>query len=243
MKALIVNLRLPVVALCTLPLVAERLVYSAGWRLFDAGRATIQFGASEASVVVETHGVVGKLHPVNDRYRSTYSDGMCAISSLLRADEGDEQSETVVTFEAGLARRVETDLKLKTKQTGEVATPACVHDLVGGLMKMRGLHLKPGTETTLPLSDGRKSIQARVAAVNVEMVTTKAGQFRAVRHEVFLYNGAFFRKKGRLFVWISDDEQRLPVKMKVELPFYIGDVTVALDSVTASATQQAFLRN
>jgi Protein of unknown function (DUF3108) len=64
-----------------------------------------------------------------------------------------------------------------------------------------------------------------------------------MRYEVFLYNGVFFSKRARLFVWISDDERRLPVQMKVEMAFYIGDITVQLDSVTPNSTEQAFLRN
>jgi hypothetical protein len=242
------KMRLAIIAMFALPLAAEQLVYSAGWRLFDAGRATIEVGAREASVLVETQGVVGKLHPVRDQYQSTFRDALCAVSSSMHAEEGNEVSETLVAFGLGKAHRVETDLKLNTKHTGEVATPDCVHDLVGGLMKMRELHLRPGAEAKLPLSDGRKSIQARVAALDVETIRTPAGEFRAIRHEVFLYNGVFFRKKGRLFVWLSDDERQLPVQMKVELAFYIGDIVVKLDSVSGpayrvAASQQASLRN
>jgi Protein of unknown function (DUF3108) len=114
--------------LAAMPVGAEVFHYSAGWRLFDAGRAVIEVRPRESLVHVTTHGVVGKLHPVDDRYHATFNESLCAINSLMHAVEADEQSETAVTFEPGIARRVETDLKLHEKKTAEVATPACVHE-------------------------------------------------------------------------------------------------------------------
>jgi hypothetical protein len=62
-------------------------------------------------------------------------------------------------------------------------------------------------------------------------VNTPAGKFKATRYEAFLFNGVLYGRKGRLFVWISDDEKRLPVQIRVQLPFYIGTVTVQLEKV------------
>jgi hypothetical protein len=40
-----------------------------------------------------------------------------------------------------------------------------------------------------------------------------------------------YRRKGRLFVWISEDERRLPVQIRIQMPFYIGTVTLQLEKV------------
>ena len=234
-----------IIAILAVPLLGqtgtEQFAYTATWRLFDAGRAVIRVTGHETTVDVATQGIVGKLHPVKDRYQSTLRDGYCAQSSLMKAEEGDEQTETAVSFDQGIARRIHTDFKQNRKETSEIAIPACTHDLVGGLMKMRELRLRPGAEARVPLSDGRKMVQTRVLADRLETITTNAGTFKAIRYEVFLYNGVFFRKKGHLFVWITDDERRLPVQMKVELAFYIGDIVVSLDALPAATNEQAIL--
>jgi hypothetical protein len=62
-------------------------------------------------------------------------------------------------------------------------------------------------------------------------VKTPAGTFQTTRYEAFLFNGVLFGRKGRLFIWISDDEARLPVQIRVQLPFYIGTVTIQLEKV------------
>ena len=58
-------------------------------------------------------------------------------------------------------------------------------------------------------------------------------------------NGAFYRRKGQLFIWITDDDKRIPVQIQVALPFYVGDVTLRLESIAADAAApvgQAILR-
>ena len=231
--------------LCCTPLAAEQFTFLAEWRFFDAGRAVIQTSSRESTVDIASMGVVGKLHPVKDRYHSTYADGLCVLASLMQSQEGEETKETRVTFAQGKARSEEKDMADGKIEVKEVAIPACVHDVIGALMKLRTERMLPGAETKLPVSDGRRSIQARVKAEKVETVKTPAGTFRAMRHEAFLMNGAFYRRKGQLFIWISDDDRRIPVQIQVQLPFYVGDVTLRLESIAPDAPApvgQAILR-
>ena len=43
-----------------------------------------------------------------------------------------------------------------------------------------------------------------------------------------------YRRSGRLFVWLTDDERRLPVQIRVQLRFYIGTVTLQLEKEETS---------
>ena len=83
--------------------------------------------------------------------------------------------------------------------------------------------------TELPVSDGKKVIMARVESQAKETIRTPLGQFNATRYEAFLFNGVLYARKGRLFVWISDDDKRLPVQIRVQLPFYVGTITLQLE--------------
>ena len=99
---------------------------------------------------------------------------------------------------------------------------------VGALYRLRTLRGDPGQQVQLPVSDGKKSIQARAEAQEREVVKTPAGTFRTLRYEAFLFNNVLFRRKGRLFVWFTDDERRLPVQIRVRLPLYVGTITLQL---------------
>ena len=44
-----------------------------------------------------------------------------------------------------------------------------------------------------------------------------------------LFNGVIFRRKARLFVWVTDDARRLPVQIRVQMPLLWGTVTLRLE--------------
>ena len=45
------------------------------------------------------------------------------------------------------------------------------------------------------------------------------GKFKAIRYEVFMFNDVLINKKARLFVWLTDDDRRLPVRFGCECSF------------------------
>ncbi len=220
----------------------EVLHYRVEWRLIHAGDARLSWAPSQASggpgweatLLLQSVGLVSRLYQVDDRYTVVLDDQLCARNSLLKASEGSRRRETMVTFdrERQKASYLERDLaRQKVVDTHEIDVPACVHDVIGGLQRLRRLRLELGQSTEIPLSDGKKSIQARVEAQQREPVRTRAGSFQTVRYEAFLFNNVFYRRRGRLFVWLTDDERRLPVQVRVRLPFYIGTVTLELEKM------------
>jgi len=179
-------------------------------------------------------GLVRSFVKVDDDYSASYRPGWCAAATVLTAHEGKRHRETKVRFDAETrkAHYLERDLeKNAVVAENTIDIPACVHDVIGGLQRLREMLPAPGTVTELPVSDGKKAVMARVEAQGRERVSTPVGEFQSIRYEAFLMSGVLYRRKGRLFVWISEDERRLPVRIRVQLPFYIGTVTVQLEKV------------
>ena len=101
-------------------------------------------------------------------------------------------------------------------------------DVIGGLLKLRTLHLEPGQSTQFPMSDGKKTAMARRSAgPRADQVTT--GTFNTVRYEVFLFNGVLYSRKADLFVWLTDDAHRLPVQIRARMSFPVGSITFTMD--------------
>jgi len=111
----------------------------------------------------------------------------------------------------------------------EIDIPPCVHDVLGGLYLLRTLNLQPGQTTQVAVSDGKKSVMARVEAQQREEVKTPAGSFKTIRYEAFLFNGVLYRRYGSLHVWLTDDARKLPVQIRVRLQFAIGTITLQLE--------------
>jgi hypothetical protein len=217
----------------------EVLEYKVEWRLITAGRARVEWNAGEGPATpsrvnmhVESVGLVSKLFKVEDNYAARLSQNFCAEGVEISSLEGNRQRDTKVTYdsETRKANYLERDrLKNSVVLAQEIDIPSCVHDVVGGLFYMRTLNLEPGQSAQVPISDGKKSVMARVEAQQREEIKTPAGTFRAIRYEAFLFNNVLFRRQAHLYFWLSDDRRKLPVQIRVRMQFTIGTITLQLD--------------
>ena len=229
----------------------EKLHYSVDWRFIPAGTAIIQMtphpaGANEgfkAEVHILSSGMLDKLFHVEDTYSADYEAEYCAVQSTLDASEGKRHRETKINFDRTQkkASSVERDMIASGKivKSSEVEIPSCVHDIIGGLFMLRTLHLEPGQSTTIPMSDGKKTVAAKIEAQEWEEIKTKAGSFKTLRYEAFIFNNVLYPRNARLTVWVTDDARRLPVQMRVKMQFTIGTVTLSLDKIGEEPVKRA----
>lgn len=63
-----------------------------------------------------------------------------------------------------------------------------------------------------------------------EKVTVPAGVFSCYKVEPLLQSEGIFRQKGRLIIWLTDDNHRLPVKMTSKIS--IGNIGTNLETYT-----------
>lgn len=216
----------------------EELQFAVEWRLIPAGTAQVQWNAtphsgaaaSELKLHLQSAGLVSRLFRVDDEYQVLMNQNLCAQTTDTMAQEGSRRRETHVAFDPlqHKARYAEKDLTKNSTVTQEVDIPPCVHDVMGGLLMLRNLKLEPGNAVQLPLSDGKKFVQARVESQRREDLVTPLGTRKTIRYEVFLFDNVLYRRPGHLHVWLTDDARRLPVQIQVRLQFTIGTITLRL---------------
>ncbi len=59
-----------------------------------------------------------------------------------------------------------------------------------------------------------------------EVVNSVVGKFNCLKFNPTIIAGRIFRKNSKLYLWITDDNNRIPVKANVEL--VVGSVTMEL---------------
>ena len=220
----------------------ESLDFSVEWRLITAGKANLSWnstpgagiGAGDVKLHLESAGLVSRLFLVDDNYAASLRANFCAQSSSIEAREGTRHKDTQVTYDSGARRAsfLEKDLVKNTSTTQEVEIPPCVHDLIGGLMALRYMQIEPGKSAQIPVSDGKKFVMAKVESQRHEQLKTAFGPVNTTLYEIYLFDNVLFRRSGRLHIWISDDERRLPVQLQVRLQFAIGTITFRLNKPT-----------
>jgi hypothetical protein len=214
----------------TLP--KEKLTYAVEWRLIRAGTVVVERSPHQASMHLESAGIVSTLFRIQDVYTVNYEDSVCATSSVMESMERERHHETRVTYDRARnhASFIERDLNNNTivKQTG-TDIPNCVADVLGAFTKIRAMNVGVGQSAQVPVSDGKKAAQVKVTGMEHEIVKTPAGTFQTIRYSADLMNGVVYPRKGEVFVWLSDDAERLPVQIRIRTSWPISTVTLDLE--------------
>jgi hypothetical protein len=149
----------------------------------------------------------------------------------LDAQEGKKHFVTRLNFNrtSKKVEYTEHNVVKNTTTTKELDTPPCTHEILGALAALRLAQPDPGKPLSLPVTDGKKLAFVRVEAQANEALNIEGKKYSTTRYEVFLFDNVLYKRKGRLFLWMTDDPNHLPVQLQVHLGFPIGNITIQLE--------------
>jgi len=209
--------------------------YDGEWRFVTAGVATLRIEQSGSqnhiAATVDSTGVVSLLYRVADSYNS-YSDAktLCSNKLIKHSEEGSHRRDTTITFDYSRGKAVLEERSFNNQQKREEnAIPACVTDVLSGILYVASLPLQVGSTYTFPLNDGSKTVTVQAHVEGKEDIKTPAGTFHTVRVGPEGDSGTLLRNKGRIWIWYTDDNKHLPIQIRVKA-FY-GTLTVYLSSI------------
>lgn len=104
-------------------------------------------------------------------------------------------------------------------------------DLVSAYYFSRSLdiaRMKVGDKFKLNYFLGDNIHQLEIKYVGKEVVDSKLGKIRCLKFSPSIEPGRIFRKDSNLYLWITDDGNRVPVKAQVEI--LVGAVTMEIKS-------------
>ena len=104
-----------------------------------------------------------------------------------------------------------------------------VFDLVTSSMLVRHINLQPADTLILDIfQPDEKSFPLKIVVLRRETIETIFGETRCLVIEPMLKNyAALFIKYGPLYIWLTDDDKKIPVKAETEL--IIGKIIVQLE--------------
>jgi hypothetical protein len=87
--------------------------------------------------------------------------------------------------------------------------------LLSGLVFLRLQNYKEGQLLRIPVTDDQKNYEFDILVSKREKVKTECGHIDTIKLEPKIFGpDKFFRKKGEMFIWITDNEQRVPVHLE-----------------------------
>ncbi len=220
----------------------EILTYEVTWSIFPAGQvvaalASVGEGSGDAYQVTTTarsQGFVSLLYNVQNEVHSFFDpQTVCSRRISKKIKEGRRRKETQIVFDS--ARRLaildERDLNNPNAPAkhAENEIPACVQDVVSAFYFVRRQPLVVGQQIRVPLNDGAKTYEVTVDVQSRDQIQTPGGSRSAFRLEPKVFGG-LYKRKGRMLIWLSDDEQRLPLRIQAMIS--VGSLTGNLKSVS-----------
>ncbi|HEV2418870.1 MAG TPA: DUF3108 domain-containing protein [Terriglobia bacterium] len=224
----------------------ETLNYAITWSLFPAGEVTSTIGeigsgqddAYQINVTARSSGVVSLLYNIDNAYHATADPRtLCSRQIEKTINEGGRHKQTHILFDSGKREAIldERDMGKAGHplKHSENAIPACVEDIVTAFYYLRRQPMQVGDKISVPVNDGSKTHTVVVDVQAREQIKTPLGPRYAFRLEPRAL-GDLYKKKGRMLIWISDDHERLPLRIKAMM--LIGTITGNLQSVTYKHT-------
>ncbi|WP_285060339.1 DUF3108 domain-containing protein [Pedobacter ginsengisoli] len=115
---------------------------------------------------------------------------------------------------------------------GTFSTPTMqTFDLVSSYYFARSLDIskmKIGDFVKLNYFLGDEISQLEIQYLGREVIKTKLGKIRCLKFSPSIKPGRIFRKDSRLYLWVSDDGNRVPLKAQVEI--LVGSVIMEIKS-------------
>jgi hypothetical protein len=224
----------------------ERLTYSVTWSVFDAGEVTATVvqgsggttGRDEIITTAHSQGFVSMLYALNDEFKSRFDpDTLCSSGISKRVVEGRRRKQTEIVFDSSRQLAVLDEHNLanpsEPPKHGEQSIPPCAEDVVSAFYFLRSQPMKVGDRITLPVNDGSKTTEVTAEVQAREQIDTPLGRRYAFRVEPTVF-GSLYKRKGRMLIWFSDDEQRLPLRIKAMIS--VGTITGTLKAASGGAT-------
>ena len=199
------------------------------------------------STEVISKGFFSKLFGVNFHFRAETQvepNNFYALRSTKIDEQGKRlrTSETVFDAEAKKVEYTERDPN-NAGQPARVITAALegpTQDIVSAIYFLRTLDLTPGNSFTIPVSDSGRVFQvpARIVAEK-KKVKSIVGKVAVVRIDVDLFGPGrpVEEGKGKMSIWVTNDERRIPIKAR--LSHDIGQLDITLKSIQRDVPQVA----
>lgn len=210
----------------------ETLDYTVTWMKVTGGTARMTIAPADDSTyritsVAKSSGGLARFFKIRDVIETDVArSDFSTLRYVKRLDERGDKMEEVTTVEDGVATR-------KRKKIKKVPVPRPVYDPISVIYYFRKLELAPGKSYELNLISDGKLYTVHAHVLRREKVQTPAGTFNALLVEPEMASGGVQREE-RLFIWYSDDERHLPVRIRTEVKF--GSVTATLTNVTPRVT-------
>ncbi len=204
----------------------ENLVFDISWMTVVAGegklhvKKRLDYNGSDVlkiNISSKSTGWVRKLHKVDDT-TFTYFDIDKRYSHMadIRISEGRYRKHKVITFDQKSHKAL---YKVNAKEPKEFDIAPNSQDALSALYFLRTMRgkLLVGKTVLIPMFDDKKKYMLEVEVLRKERIKLTQGMVDTIVVQPFLKSEGVFQRKGKMWIWLTDDEFLTPVKIRSKI--------------------------
>ncbi|MEW6555803.1 MAG: DUF3108 domain-containing protein [Elusimicrobiota bacterium] len=211
--------------------VGEKLVFDVYWQFIKVGYGTLQI-----KDIVDLQGR-NAYHIHSAAKSSPFFDVFYKVRDTNESYIDVEKFHSLV-FEQHISEgRYKRNRKIVYHQDKHFAVnhkgekfsiPENVLDILAALYWVRLQKLEPKNSLTLNVNSNKKNYKMVVKIHNKEIIKINGKKYETVVVEPDLQDAGIFMQKGKLLVWMTDDENHIPIKMKSQIG--VGSIVAELSN-------------
>jgi|WetSurMetagenome_2_1015567.scaffolds.fasta_scaffold181960_2 hypothetical protein len=213
--------------------VGERLVFEVNYGFITAGEAVMEVTGYDSvaghkcyrvEFTVNSVPSFSWVYKVEDRYL-TFID----VETL--APWKFEQHIREGTYRRDFIAEFDQVNRVARTTEGNFPTPQYVHDIMSAFYYARIMDFstyRQGDGILLSNFYKDKSYDLKVNFLGRQELETEAGTFNTIVVEPLVKEGGLFKSEGRIVIWLSDDERKIPVRVNTKI--VIGSIDTELKS-------------
>lgn len=178
-----------------------------------------------------TAGLFERIYPMHDSIDCHFSPDLLLLQSEKRSEEGGYYSADRLTFrydrdttEARSIRYTRSGTKIDTtlQTVGQR-----MYDILGATLYLRSIEwetMKPGDATPFNVAIGRDIVNISFRYAGQKIVERGNVKYRTRLFYVDIYDEAFTQNKEAAEIWVGDDANHLPVRIRAKLKIGAAEV-------------------
>ena len=221
--------------------VGEQLTYDISWLNITAGTAVMAVSGAGTDgdrplvklvTTAQSRPAITKFFPVDNRVESLLDPATLLPEHLtFKRREGKKKEDIEYTFH----QREGAVTVVKGEASERLEMPPGTQDVISCLYYTRSaLSLQPGASLTMNVYHDKKNRKLDVRVEEIETISGPWGTAETARLLVVMPFQGVFLNQGNLRVWLTNDERRIPVRMKAKV--VIGSIVADLVSGWQAST-------
>jgi hypothetical protein len=159
---------------------------------------------------------------VRDRYETYIDTATLKPYKFIRnVDEGGYKIYQNITFNHNANTAITTD--------GVFKVPDCIQDVISSVFYARNIDFnkyRVGDKVPFKMFLDNEVYSMYLRYMGKEVIKTRYGKFRTIKFKPLLVKGTLFEGGEKMTVYVSDDANKVPVR--IESPLIVGSVKVDL---------------